>query len=85
MRASYFAVLFEYPLVREKKYRISALSGETNITPILTRISCEFSFLSPVGIFEVPSNYIFHPSWGTIIMTSSSGRSVARGDLSGAG
>lgn len=51
MTASYSAVLFEHPFVREKEYGISALSGETNrMTP--TTLSCTYSLHAPSGSWK---------------------------------
>lgn len=82
--ASYSAVT-EHPVVKEKEWGLSALSGETNIILFTAELPYASYFCAPVGLLEAPSRNISHPFWGPTSMTSSSGRSVASGESSGTG
>lgn len=73
MTASYFSLLSKQSLVREKEYKIRALSGETN--NLYSSIWVPFPFAYYAS--EAPVQYTRNPFRGAIVMTSSSGRSVA--------
>lgn len=79
--ASYLAFSFKHSFIREKEYRIRALSGEMN------KIPAPLSY--PLGLpsflyraLRSDTKYIFFTFWVSAIITLLFGRSVVRGESS---